>query len=500
MATQLTAAEFLDVLGKSGLLPADRVQRFAEAETDDRSAAELAERMTATGLITKLQAHNLLAGRTQGYFVGPYKLLDKLGNGTSGQVYLAEHTRMKRRVALKVLQADKMRNPEAVKRFEREAKAAAALRHRNIVHAYDFARDEQMHYLVMEFVVGRNLLQVLTEDGRVGPIDAAKLMRQAADGLHFAHKGGVVHRDVKPSNLMVSAGGRLTILDLGLARLDGDDEELTRGGAILGVAAFIAPEQVKDSHAVDGRADLYGLGASFWLAVTGKKPPVYGKFDPPPPRTPFEENEYQQFLAVVRKCMALDPAARYQSAAALAEALTPLAGDRLITTPAPVATPAPVSASLPAPSSRPPGSRSSGAHSVLDDADDNDDCILSAPVPVKASSRMTVVNLTNANPVDAHSPPPVPKPPAPAPRPGAPVLAFGPPPTVDPLRPVLPPPMKQSNPFKFGDPNPPVRRSSQLVPYPPARPPARNRRWWVWAVVAVVGILLGIAAAFLTRG
>src|SRR5438128_1396398 len=118
MATQLTRAEFLDVLAQSKLLDPERVRAFVEGEPADLGADGLAARLTAAGLVTKLQVSSLLAGRTRGYFVGPYKLLDPLGKGTSGQVYLAEHTRMRRRVALKVLQSDKMVDTEAVKRFE----------------------------------------------------------------------------------------------------------------------------------------------------------------------------------------------------------------------------------------------------------------------------------------------------------------------------------------------------------------------------------------------
>lgn len=493
MTKLLTADQFLDALTQSNLLDADRVRQFVEAEGSDHTAPTLAERMTAAGLITRLQAHNLLAGRTQGYFVGPYKLLDKLGNGATGQVYLAEHVRMRRRVALKVLQAEKARSPEAVKRFEREAKAAAAIRHRNIVHAYDFSRDEHMHYLVMEYIEGRNVLQILTEDGRLGPREAARLMRQAANGLQFAHQSGVVHRDVKPSNLMVSADGRLTLLDLGLARYDGDDENLTRGGAVLGVAAFIAPEQVADSHSVDGRADLYGLGASFWLATTGKKPPVYGKFEPPPPRTPFETAEYEQLLAIIQKCMALKPSDRYQSAADLSTALTPLAGDiQIIHTPPPVGARVPgrSSTSTPKLEGTRSASRSSGSHSVLDDADENDDCILSAPVPVKQSARPTVVNPSKpaVNPPKSVAafipPPPLKDVPRPAPEPAKP----------------LPSPAAEPDPFRFGS-------SRELHAHRPTAKPHSAveepiplvKRWWVWVAVlggsAVVGVLAAVLAA-----
>ena len=321
MAKQLSLSEFLTVLTKSQLLEPERVQAFCGQQQEVLSAATLAERMVAAGLLTRFQSSHLLRGRWHRYFIGPYKVMDRVGTGTNSQVYLCEHTRMKRRAAVKVLQADKARSPEAVKRFEREAMAAAAIRHPNIVHAYDLGRDDRLHYLVMEYVDGRSLLQLLGEEGRMAPRQVALLLWQAASGLHVAHQAGVVHRDVKPSNLMVSRDGRLKILDLGLARYAGDDENLTRGGAVLGLAAYIAPEQATDSHNVDARADIYGLGATFWLAVTGKKPPVYGQFAPPPPRTPAEAADYDHLIGVIRKMMALRREDRYQSAAEVVEAI-----------------------------------------------------------------------------------------------------------------------------------------------------------------------------------
>lgn len=346
MAKQLSLSEFLEVLTKSNLLEPERVQGFCSQQNEVLSAAKLAERMVAGGLLTPFQSQHLLRGRWHRYFIGPYKVLDKIGTGTNSQVYLCEHTRMKRRAAVKVLQADKAQSEEAVKRFEREAMAAAAIRHPNIVHAYDLGRDDRLHYLVMEYVDGRSLLRVLGDEGRLGPRAAAMLLWQAASGLHVAHQAGVVHRDVKPSNMMIGRDGRLKILDLGLARYAGDDENLTRGGAVLGLAAYIAPEQASDSHNVDARADVYGLGASFWLAVTGKKPPVYGKFDPPPPRTPAEAADYQTLIGVIKKMMALKREERYQSAAEVVEAvgglIQPGAAPSVVVTPAPlVITPAP---------------------------------------------------------------------------------------------------------------------------------------------------------------
>lgn len=392
MSTPATVEEFLDVLGRSLLLPPELVSATAASVPAGDTPAALAERMVAAGTITRLHATNLLAGRTQGYFVGPYKLLDKLGRGMNGHVYLGEHTVLKRRVAVKVLQRTGSEADEAAKRFEREAKAASALNHPAVAQVYDFIRDDQFTYLLMQFVDGQNLIQLLKREGRMAPRRAARLMRQAAEGLHHAHQSGVVHRDIKPSNLMVSDGGKLTILDLGLARYDADEENLTRGGAVLGVAAYIAPEQVHDSHAVDGRADQYGLGATFWLAATGTKPPVYGKFAPPPPRNADEANDYDDLLAVIRRCMALDPADRFPSAGVLAATLSPLCGEasRFDISIPPAADeveqtlpPTTASGESPAVAANDeltvPNFRTT-APCVLDQAEDGDSSVMSAPV------------------------------------------------------------------------------------------------------------------------
>jgi serine/threonine protein kinase len=323
MAKKLTLTEFLDTLEKSKLLEPGRLTAFCQDQPEALTAIELADRMVKEGLLTKFQAENLLKGRWHRYFLGPYRVLDRVGMGSNGMVYLCEHTKMKRRVAVKVLQAEKAQNEEAVRRFEREAMAAAAVRHPNIVHAYDLCREDRLHYFVMEYVDGVNLLKKLTDHGRLAPRDAAEYLRQAASGLQVAHEAGVIHRDVKPSNLMITSAGQVKLLDLGLARYAGDEMELTRGDAVLGIAAYIAPEQAANSHTADARCDVYSLGATFYVAITGKKPPVYGdKVTPPPARTPAEEVDYRKLLDVIRKMMAPKPQDRYQTAAEVVIAIT----------------------------------------------------------------------------------------------------------------------------------------------------------------------------------
>jgi serine/threonine protein kinase len=338
MAKPQTLAEFVALVEKSQLIdPAKLPTPAADPSTAGTdTAVAFADRLVIDGLLTRFQADHLLRGKWSGFHLGPYKVLDKIGTGTNSQVYLCEHTKMRRRVAVKVLQADKAQDAEVVKRFEREARAAAAIRHPHIVHAFDLSREGRMHYLVMEYVDGESLLKRLTATGRASPSDAANWLWQAATGLQVAHDAGIVHRDLKPSNLMVTRDGQVKILDLGLARYAGDDENLTRGGAVLGLAAYIAPEQACDSHNVDARADVYGLGATFWLALTGKKPPVYGDFTPPGPRSADEKGDYDRLLGVIRKMMALKPDDRYQSAGEVAAAASPMLA-------VPISAPRPVS-------------------------------------------------------------------------------------------------------------------------------------------------------------
>ena len=208
MARAPSPAEFLDGVEKSKLLGPAAVEPYRGSLDKYATADELADAMLADGLLTKFQASHLRQGKWQGFFLGPYKMLDKLGAGGSAVVYLAEHVRLKQRVAIKVLSFQKAKDAEALGRFEREAKAAAAVRHPHVVHAFDVATEGRLHYMVMEYVDGVTLLKQLTEHGRMALRRIARLMHQAAQGLHAAHQAGIVHRDVKPSNLMIDAGGR----------------------------------------------------------------------------------------------------------------------------------------------------------------------------------------------------------------------------------------------------------------------------------------------------
>ncbi|MEK6235871.1 MAG: serine/threonine protein kinase, partial [Planctomycetales bacterium] len=214
-----------------------------------------------------------------------YELMGKLGSGGMGTVYKALHVPMNRTVALKVLPEDKLDSPQAVKRFRREIKAAAKLTHPNIVTAYDAGEQSGVHFLVMEFVDGIDLGRLVSRDGPL-PMDAAlDCVIQAAEGLAHAHDQGVIHRDVKPANLILDAAGVIKILDFGLARIQTPkptkaSSHLTNTGTVLGTPAFMAPEQSRQikNQPVDHRADVYSFGCTLFHLLTGAPPFGSGSF------------------------------------------------------------------------------------------------------------------------------------------------------------------------------------------------------------------------------
>jgi hypothetical protein len=276
-------------------------------------------------------------GREQGLVFGPYMLLGRIGEGGMGQVFKARHSRLGRLVALKVLRPELLAGEGAVERFKREGRAAARLHHPNLVTVYDADEIDGHPFLALEHVEGSDLAQVVRAGGPLPPAQACDCVRQAALGLQHAHDKGLVHRDVKPGNLLLAAGV-VKVLDLGLAlvvRGEADREAaggLTSPGAFLGTADFVAPEQIDDARTVGPRADQYALGCTLYFLLTGRVPfPGGGLFskaarhrgeEPAPvealcPRLP------PGLAAVVRRLMAKKPDERFASAAAAAEALAP---------------------------------------------------------------------------------------------------------------------------------------------------------------------------------
>jgi serine/threonine protein kinase len=351
---------FLDLVQRSGLVEKDRLQDLV-AQLEKESGGELpadvdevARRFVAANLITPWQCEGLLEGKWRGFFLGRYKLLSRLGGGGMSTVYLGEHVLMQRRVAIKVLPKDRVNDSSYLERFHLEARAAASLDHPNIVRAYDVDNDGDIHYLVMEFVDGRDLQKMVKGDGPKvkgdgpavkgdGPMDYAKAadyIRQAAQGLAHAHSSGLIHRDVKPANLLVDQKNVVKVLDLGLAKFTEEDRAsltIQYDENVLGTADYLAPEQAIDSHSVDGRADVYSLGCTLYFLLTAHPPFPGGTL---PQRLMAHQKQQPVSIAVERpdapadliaictKMMAKKPADRYQSMDDVAEALRRWLADR----------------------------------------------------------------------------------------------------------------------------------------------------------------------------
>jgi serine/threonine protein kinase len=342
MAAPVSVPDFLTVLRKSALVPSERLDAFLgslreSGPTPDQPRA-FAARLVQDNLLTRFQAEQLLRGKSRGFNIGKYLVLDQIGAGGMGAVFLCEHVRMGRRVALKVLPVDRAKDPGSLARFRREAQAAAALDHPNIVRAYDVGEDRDLHFLVMEYVEGVDLQALVTRVGPLDPLTAANYVGQAANGLDHACRAGMVHRDIKPANLLVSKAGVVKILDMGLARLFGHTGEAITAKMdddhVLGTADYLSPEQARDSSGVDTRADIYSLGATFYFLLTGKAPFADGTLHqkllfhqtraPRPvhevrPEVPTELSE------IVARMLAKEPADRFQSPADLLRALAPWA-------------------------------------------------------------------------------------------------------------------------------------------------------------------------------
>jgi WD40 repeat protein/tRNA A-37 threonylcarbamoyl transferase component Bud32 len=265
-----------------------------------------------------------------------YRPLGLLGTGGMGAVYKAEHRLMERLVALKVINPELIDKPAAVERFGREVKAAARLSHPNIVTAYDAERVGNMHFLVMEFVEGTCLADLVREQGRLPIALACDCVRQAALGLQHAHERGMVHRDIKPQNILLTADRQAKVLDFGLARFVSESRPagagLTELGTVMGTPDYMAPEQARDPRQADVRADLYSLGCTLYHLLVGHPPfPGGTTVDKlvahlerlPRPLTDLRGDVPPALARIVERLMAKDPAQRYQTPTEVAEALTP---------------------------------------------------------------------------------------------------------------------------------------------------------------------------------
>jgi len=340
MPAPATVNEFLDLVRKSGVVDENRLQPWLQQlQTSSTVPAEpnkLAGIMIRDGLLTYFQAEQFLQGRWKRFTIGRYKVLERLGSGGMGQVFLCEHKVMRRRVAVKVLPTQKAEDPSSLERFYREARAVAALDHANIVRAYDIDQDDNLHFLVMEYVDGVSIQDVIKKFGPMDPLRTCHYMWQAAIGLQHAHENGLVHRDIKPGNVLIERQGVVKILDMGLARFFHDEEDIITkryDERVLGTPHYLAPEQAIDSHGVDIRADIYSLGATFYYMLTGQPPFAEGtvaqkliwhQTRQPRSISSLRPNVPAEVVAIVERMMAKDMHQRYQTPVEVSDALAPL--------------------------------------------------------------------------------------------------------------------------------------------------------------------------------
>jgi serine/threonine protein kinase len=265
---------FLDTLRAADLLTSNQFARGEAAiPFDVATPHEAAQALVAAGHLTKFQAERLLAGRTDGFHLGPYVIQEQVGRGEMGRVYKAKHRTMNRSVAIKVLLADFTRTVADRQALQREVRASAQLNHPNIVTAYDANELADRHYLVLEYVDGPNFETLVRERGPLPVAEACELIRQAAVGLAHAHSLGMIHRDIKPGNLLVARssshpGHVVKIADFGIAKLA--QAQKSAQGKYVGNPDFIAPELARDLKSADHRADLYALGAVFYFLLAGR--------------------------------------------------------------------------------------------------------------------------------------------------------------------------------------------------------------------------------------
>ncbi len=345
METPLVADAFVAMLKKSGLLPVDEIDAAVSRSGlgGEPPARELARALIREGLLTRFQAERILEGRYRGFFIDHYKVLEILGAGGMACLYLAQDLETGARLALKVLAEIYKDDASMLTRLKIEARAGGQLNHPGIIRTFGVHQTDDVYgevwYLAMEYVEGVNLEELINLKGPIPVAQACDFVRQAAAGLQHSHAAGLVHRDVKPGNLLVDAQGTIKILDFGLALLHGEEAaadefslSMIFGHGCLGTPDYIAPEQTLDSSAVDNRADIYGLGCTLYVALSGRLPfPMASscqklnghRSQAPPALRDIASGVPAELARIVEKMMAKRPDDRYQTMAAVAEELAP---------------------------------------------------------------------------------------------------------------------------------------------------------------------------------
>jgi serine/threonine-protein kinase len=349
-----SVGSFLGALRASRLLsPAQLAEVERRANEAPAAPQSLAQLLLQWGWATPYQMDQLFLGRGHNLVLGAYHLLDRIGEGATGYVFKARHAVMRRVVALKVIRPELLNDQEVVARFYREVRSLSRLNHPNIVHAFDAGSFGATHYLVMEYIEGTDLERLVRQTGPLSIAQAVDYIWQAATGLQCAHEHGLVHRDVKPSNLLVTLApalsgspgersatvapcGVVKILDLGLARGPRTGTEQTAAGltqdgkGLMGTPDYLAPEQALELSQADIRSDLYSLGCVFYFLLTGQPPFSSGTLTEklmrhqqaePPDLSRFRSDVSPALALLIARLLAKQPAHRFPTPAALADAL-----------------------------------------------------------------------------------------------------------------------------------------------------------------------------------
>jgi serine/threonine protein kinase len=331
--------DFLRTVLKSGLLSRETLQQeLRDLPLDQRHDPEaLADHLVAKGKLSRFQAGKLLRGMGVGLVLGPFHVMAPLGRGGMGTVYLARDSRSEAMVALKVLPPKRAREEERLlARFRREMDMCRRVAHPHIAWTCDVGVCQGVYYIALEYIPGKNLFQLVTENGPLEVPRVARLFAEVAAALDHAHNQGLIHRDLKPSNIMITPHDHAKLLDLGLALVQGEapcEREVIGGeGYVVGTMDYIAPEQAENAARVDPRSDIYSLGCTLYFAVTGQ-PPFPGG-------TPLEKIQRHRndeptaipqlnpavppgFIGLIRKMMSKNADQRFTTAAEVSEKLQP---------------------------------------------------------------------------------------------------------------------------------------------------------------------------------
>lgn len=329
---------YIDALQKSELASVDVLRdvlnQYRELEGKPISdPIAVSNYLIDKGLVTAWHCEKLLTGKYKGFFLGDYKLLGHLGTGGMSTVYLAEHRESGLLRAVKVLPRKRVGEKSYLERFRHEAEATRRLDHPGIVRAFELGHEHETYYYVMEYCIGQDVSEMVKEFGPLDFFVAARIAAQTARALEYAHRKGLIHRDIKPGNLLVDAQANVKLLDLGLAisaSLDAASQRVFRE-RVIGTADYLSPEQAVDSQRVDPRTDLYSLGCTLYYMLTGHPPFPDGslteRIQAHQTREPRDirlsrPDAPVELIAICKRMMVKKPRERYQSANQVFEALT----------------------------------------------------------------------------------------------------------------------------------------------------------------------------------